>query len=66
MKRIQQRQFAKNKPQQKFVRAGWERYTTYLRKEHIAWLKQESQTRAIFLMEVLDEILKNYIKRNTP
>jgi hypothetical protein len=52
------------KEQEKWVRAGWQRYTTYYQKELLAYLKKRSSERQMHVMDLLAEILNEYRKQN--
>lgn len=45
------------------VRIGWQRWTTYYRKETISFLKTESDKQGVFVMDLLEDIINDYKNR---
>ena len=54
---------AYKKPQEKFVRAGWQRYTTYVRKESLAYLMTYAKANNVPVLEVIDDAIQAWIGR---
>lgn len=46
------------------VRIGWQRWTTYYRKETISYLKTESDKQGVFVMDLLEDIINDYKNRH--
>lgn len=53
----------KRTSQEKFVRSGWQRFTTYYRQEHVTWLKKLAVKRKMYLVDVIDEMVDEYRKK---
>ena len=49
------------KKQEKFVRDGWQRYTTYVRKEYLRYLVQHAKKQNRPVLEVIDEAITKFI-----
>lgn len=49
--------------QEQHVRQGWQRWTTYYRKESISFLKAQAQHKEMFVMDLLEEIINEYKNR---
>lgn len=45
------------------VRVGWQRWTTYYRKETINYLKKQAIKEHVFVMDLLEDIINDYKKR---
>lgn len=45
------------------VRVGWQRWTTYYRKETINYLKKQATKEHVFVMDLLEDIINDYKKR---
>lgn len=45
------------------VRVGWQRWTTYYRKETINYLKKQASKEHVFVMDLLEDIINDYKKR---
>ena len=45
------------------VRVGWQRWTTYYRKESINYLKKQATKEHVFVMDLLEDIINDYKKR---
>lgn len=46
------------------VRIGWQRWTTYYRKDTINYLKQTANTENVFVMDLLEDIINDYKNRH--
>ncbi len=46
------------------VRIGWQRWTTYYRKETINYLKQTANNDNVFVMDLLEDIINDYKNRH--
>jgi hypothetical protein len=59
--KLVRRSFAKKKTyQEKFVRSGWGRFTTYLKHEQVGWLKKLAVKRKVYLTDLMSEIVDEY------
>ncbi len=45
------------------VRIGWQRWTSYYRKETINYLKTEADKQAVYVMDLLEDIINDYKRR---
>lgn len=46
------------------VRIGWQRYTTYYRKDSINWLRETADSKGVFLMDLIEDIINDYKSRH--
>lgn len=46
------------------VRVGWQRWTTYYRKDSLAYLRALSDKRCVYVMDLLEEVISEYRKRH--
>ena len=46
------------------VRVGWQRWTTYYRKESLAYLRKLADNNSMYVMDALEEIISEHKQRS--